>query len=170
MQYKETKCQQSRRFKLTVIGEEGTGKTTLLKNLKCNRSVQSSELLTINTWELANPNTMADRIDFEVWDLNGKQDCYPIPSWLISTRSIYLVLFRACDRSEGVKKLKSWLITLEAMAPGCPVLIVGTHIENMEKLDIEVRCSYPKNNSILTIISTVSDTFCSTSIIFIKVL
>ncbi|KAI6657253.1 hypothetical protein LOD99_11144 [Oopsacas minuta] len=134
-----TKCHLNRRFKLALVGYHGTGKTTLLKTLQSKRinDIHSTEGIDINKWDLINPDDKLQKIEFEVWDFAGQQDYYPTLHCFLSPRSVYLLVFRACDRQKGISELEGWLKSLEMMAPGCPVLLVGTHIDEIEQESLQ---------------------------------
>ena len=135
-----TKCDYNRRFKLALVGYQGRGKTTLLKTLqsKSINDILSTEGIDINKWELIKPDDKSKKIEFEAWDFAGQQDYYPTHHCFLSPRSVYLLVFRACDRQKGISELDGWLKSLEMMAPGCPVLLVGTHIDEIEQESLQV--------------------------------
>ena len=141
-----TDCRPNRRFKLALVGYQGRGKTTLLKTLqsKSISDILSTEGIDINKWDLMNPENnrekkeQIEKIEFEAWDFAGQQDYYPTHHCFLSPRSVYLLVFRACDRQKGISELDGWLKSLEMMAPGCPVLLVGTHIDEIEQESLQV--------------------------------
>ena len=135
-----TECRPNRRFKLALVGYKGRGKTTLLKTLqsKSISATLSTEGIDINKWDLINPEDSKEKIEFETWDFAGQQDYYPTHHCFLSPRSVYLLVFRACDRQRGIAELDGWLKSLEMMAPGCPVLLVGTHIDEIEQENLQV--------------------------------
>ncbi|CAG2250388.1 unnamed protein product [Mytilus edulis] len=66
---------------------------------------------------------------FKTWDFGGQKEYYATHQYFLSPRSLYLVW--------------QWLVNIQARAPGAPVLIVGTHKDELTAR--ATRDNYPAN-------------------------
>ena len=74
-------------------------------------------------------------ITFMVWDFGGQDEFQPTHQCFLSKRSIYLVLWNLTYKEKGIDELKGWLLNIQARAPNAPVLIVGTHLDQLSKAE-----------------------------------
>ena len=123
-----------KRIKLLVLGEEATGKTSLLscfhlKNKtkkgfqKRNRKTISTDGLEINNWQADND------IEFQTWDFAGQQVFYPTHQFFLSSRCIYIITFNASNINAA--RPKYWVRQISAIAKDRPpIFLVGTHIDD----------------------------------------
>jgi internalin A len=115
--------------KLLVVGEGGTGKSSLLKSLR--NEVFDPELPTTHGIELnqlcvPHPSLSSTEITLNTWDFGGQHIYHATHQFFLTKRSLYLVVWNA---RLGVEqgRLHFWLETIRALAPDAPILLVATH-------------------------------------------
>ena len=123
-----------KRIKLLVLGEEATGKTSLLNcfNVKNktkkmfsrrNTKTLSTDGLDINNWQ---PDSS---VEFQTWDFAGQQVFYPTHQFFLSSRSIYIVTFNVVNLNAS--RPKYWIRQISAVTrDNPPIFLVGTHIDD----------------------------------------
>ncbi|XP_060085692.1 leucine-rich repeat serine/threonine-protein kinase 2-like [Ylistrum balloti] len=124
------------RMKLMVVGYGGRGKSTLLQALmKQYRSQQHdtpTDGVIVQDWKFERQKTFEDfhgnvTYTINTWDFAGQEDFYSTHQCYLTDRAVYLVVM---DLERGIGEinlLRSWLANIHARAPGCPVIVVGTH-------------------------------------------
>ncbi|XP_071960738.1 leucine-rich repeat serine/threonine-protein kinase 2-like isoform X2 [Antedon mediterranea] len=126
------------RMKLMLVGYGGRGKTTLIRRLQREKISRNSNIATVGVnvreWTIT---VKHDRkpVDFllSTWDFAGQEDFYSTHPCFLTGRALYLVVF---DLSKGVSEINTirpWLLTIQALAPSCPVILVGTHKDKVPK-------------------------------------
>lgn len=78
-----------------------------------------------------NGNSMYGPVVFRTWDFGGQKEYYATHQYFLSKRSLYLVVWRIDDGKSGLIEVLQWLGNIQARAPNSPVLIVGTHHDNI---------------------------------------
>ncbi|CAD5120940.1 DgyrCDS9493 [Dimorphilus gyrociliatus] len=96
-----------RRTKLMLVGLGGAGKTSLMKSLISEQPTKT-------------PPDVTDGIDIVNWDVGS---------------AIYILAWNVRLGHEH-SGLKFWLSSIECHAPKTPVLVVGTHIDEVEKSEL----------------------------------
>ncbi|XP_061197490.1 leucine-rich repeat serine/threonine-protein kinase 1-like [Saccostrea echinata] len=66
-------------------------------------------------------------VTFRTWDFGGQKEYYATHQYFLSPRSLYLVMWKLIDGEEGIQTIWQWLVSIQARAPGSPVIIIGTH-------------------------------------------
>lgn len=56
---------------------------------------------------------------------------YATHQYFLSKRSLYLVVWRIDEGKSGLIEVLQWLGNIQARAPNSPVIIVGTHQDNV---------------------------------------
>jgi small GTP-binding protein len=117
--------------KLLVVGEGGTGKSSLLRALRNETfapDLTTTHGIEVATLELAHSSQAHVKIILNTWDFGGQQIYHATHQFFLTERSLYLVAWNA---RLGVEqgKLHYWLDTIKALAPEAPVLLVATHID-----------------------------------------
>ncbi|XP_070193267.1 leucine-rich repeat serine/threonine-protein kinase 2-like isoform X2 [Littorina saxatilis] len=125
------KAQRYYRMKLMVVGYGGRGKTSLLQTLK--KKVRNTPAppvtvgVIVDEWKFERNKSVTYTLS--TWDFAGQEDFYSTHQCFLSNRTLYLVVYDISLGTEEVDKLKPWLANIHARAPGCPVIIVGTHYD-----------------------------------------
>ncbi len=117
--------------KLLVVGEGGTGKSSLLRALRNETfapNLSTTHGIEVATIELSHPNQTHLRITLNTWDFGGQQIYHATHQFFLTERSLYMVAWNARLGAEQ-GKLHYWLDTIKALAPKAPVLLVATHID-----------------------------------------
>ena len=73
-------------------------------------------------------------ITFRTWDFAGQREYYTTHQYFISRRAIYLVCWKLSEEEKGIDEIHQWLSNIQTRAPGSPVIIVGTHHDQISKL------------------------------------
>jgi GTPase SAR1 family protein len=73
-------------------------------------------------------------ITFRTWDFAGQREYYTTHQYFISRRAIYLVCWKLSEEEKGIDEIHQWLSNIQTRAPGSPVIIVGTHHDQIAKL------------------------------------
>ncbi|XP_071486222.1 leucine-rich repeat serine/threonine-protein kinase 2-like [Diadema antillarum] len=144
------------RMKLMVVGYGGRGKSTLLARLQGQKYDKKAENVATAGVVVKEWTIQIRKKDFvlSTWDFAGQEDFYSTHPCFLTGRALFLVVFDVSKGQEELKTLRPWLLTIQALAPGCPVIIVGTHkdkipkdngIEYLEDMQIKVTeiCSAP---------------------------
>lgn len=92
------------------------------------------------------------RIAFDVWDFGGQEVFYPTHNFFLTSRAIYLALFRA-DKLV-THRLEYWMKTIKHVSrkntKDCLVFLVGTHADNcspehLASVQEQLRFKFPKS-------------------------
>ena len=62
-----------------------------------------------------------------------QKEYYATHQYFLSKRSLYLVCWRVTDGEKGVLDIMQWLVNIQARAPNSAVIIVGTHLDQINK-------------------------------------
>ncbi|KXZ48565.1 hypothetical protein GPECTOR_26g468 [Gonium pectorale] len=63
---------------------------------------------------------------FSLWDFGGQDVYYSTHAFFMASRAVYLVMYRSRDDSE-LDRLQEYMDRIQALAPGAPMVLVGTH-------------------------------------------
>ena len=121
------------RMKLMLVGKQDRGKTTLVTRLQGNEIVgpnQSTVGVDVSEWNYGGIGKR--KFQFSIWDFGGQEEYYATHQCFLSERSMYLLLFNLKHGEKGVEELKPWLDNIVLRAPRSCVIIVGTHLDEVE--------------------------------------
>jgi len=85
-------------------------------------------------------------LELSVWDFAGQREYYHNHQYFLSTRSVFLVVWKISEGTEGLKSLDFWLRSLACHLPqndfahkeiSFSVIIVGTFLDEADKCDIQ---------------------------------
>ncbi|XP_077977782.1 leucine-rich repeat serine/threonine-protein kinase 1-like [Glandiceps talaboti] len=164
------KSQKYSRMKLMFVGVQGIGKTTLLNQLRRegtgsyqsrsaegwarrqgNRNIDQKtrggtyiSTVGVDVCDWTYPKNPArsrhGQVTFSTWDFGGQKEYYATHQYFLSKRSVYLLLWKITDGEKGVNELQQWLVNIQVRAPDSPVIIVGTHYDEIVR-----KKQYPKD-------------------------
>ncbi|KAG4071917.1 hypothetical protein HA402_006078 [Bradysia odoriphaga] len=147
------------RMKLMVVGVQGIGKTSLLELLRQESTVKNKKGADHWTRRMGNSTSKSEKysnistvgvdisdwvcekkvkgtsqhgpVVFRTWDFGGQKEYYTTHQYFLSKRSLYLVVWRISDGKQGLTAILQWLSNIQARAPNSPVIIVGTHYDEI---------------------------------------
>uniref|UniRef100_A0A915AF19 non-specific serine/threonine protein kinase n=1 Tax=Parascaris univalens TaxID=6257 RepID=A0A915AF19_PARUN len=70
-------------------------------------------------------------VTFRTWDFGGQREYYATHQYFLSRRSLYIVVWRTTDGDAALPDMHQWLVNIQARAPNSPVIIVGTHVDQV---------------------------------------
>jgi small GTP-binding protein len=114
--------------KLLLVGEGGTGKSSLLRALRnetFDANLSTTHGIEVDHLKLSHFN---HEIMLNTWDFGGQQIYHATHQFFLTKRSLYMVVWNArLGVDQG--RLDYWLETIKAHAPDAPVLLVATHVD-----------------------------------------
>ncbi|EGC32773.1 cGMP binding protein with small GTPase-serine/threonine kinase-dep-rasgef-gram-and two cGMP binding domains [Dictyostelium purpureum] len=144
----ETGARPCLRSKLVVLGDPGVGKTSVIQCIKGKKKKQTNNNVNINN-NGSEIGIEIDQYDFDIvdeddkkrrvitlstWDI-ANQDVYFSSSQLFdSERSVYIVVFSL--NNDDFSAIEYWLHCIMSTSPNSPIVLVGTHIDEFENLNV----------------------------------
>src|SRR5262249_5586430 len=129
--------------KLLIVGEGGTGKSSLLRALRAEAfdpHLPTTHGIEIDQLKLSHPSLAQgeESIILNTWDFGGQQIYHATHQFFLTKRSLYLVVWNArLGADQG--RLDYWMDTIKVLAPDAPVILVATHIdERMPDLNYQL--------------------------------
>jgi|SRR5579863_812529 len=117
------------RAKLMLVGEGGVGKSNLLRRLRGEPFLQTSDPthnLEIRPLSIQHPVQPGVTLDLRAWDFGGQVFFHATHQFFYTGKSVFLLVWNARDNFEE-SKLGNWLDRIQALAPGAPIALVATH-------------------------------------------
>ncbi|KAH9524593.1 hypothetical protein Btru_027277, partial [Bulinus truncatus] len=140
-----------KRTKLMLVGLGGAGKTSLVKALLSESKKTPLTLeqeitdgIDICQWSVS---TKDGAITYNVWDFAGQTVYYNTHQFFLSDRAIYLLLWNIRLGHEHAG-LQFWLNSISVHAPKAPIFVVGTHLDQMSKIELPKEELLQKYNQI----------------------
>jgi internalin A len=126
--------------KVLIVGEGRVGKTSVAKALagqKHDRAEPTTHGMRITTLPLAHPDRDGVTMRLSVWDFGGQDIYHATHQFFLTGRSLFLLVWNAGEGTDR-GRLRYWLETITARAPGAPILIVATYTAD-RAADIDAR-------------------------------
>jgi GTPase SAR1 family protein len=134
--------------KLILVGEGGTGKSSLLRAFEdkgLNASLETTHGIEVGTLMLPHSSLPGQSLQLNTWDFGGQDIYRATHQFFLTKRSLYLVVWNArLGNEQG--RLDYWLNSIRMQAPDASILLVATHIdERAPDLNIpQYRADYPQ--------------------------
>ena len=118
-------------MKLMLVGQANRGKTTLVAILQGKDCGNEATVgVDVSEWWYR-PSFGKKKFQFSIWDFGGQEEYYATHQCFLTERSLYLLLFNLKHKEEGVQELRPWLNNIALRAPNSLVIIVGTHLDEV---------------------------------------
>ncbi|KAL5004316.1 hypothetical protein ScPMuIL_017772 [Solemya velum] len=131
-----------KRTKLMLVGLGGAGKTSLVRSLLSGNhksALPTDEEITdgidISTWSVKYQD---EHLTYSVWDFAGQTVYYNTHQFFLSNRAVYLLLWNVRLGHEHAG-LDFWLSSVCVHAPKAPIFVVGTHYDQVSKIELPVK-------------------------------
>ncbi|XP_064619612.1 uncharacterized protein LOC135483043 [Lineus longissimus] len=139
-----------KRTKLMLVGLGGAGKTSLVKALLSGTNMSHLESgqditdgIDIHSWTVKGKE---DSVTYSVWDFAGQTVYYNTHQFFLSNRAIYLLLWNLRLGAEHAG-LDFWLSSISVHAPHAPILVVGSHLDQVQQFNVptqQLQKRYPQ--------------------------
>jgi len=119
--------------KILIVGDDGVGKTTLMRKLEDNDfqveigKEPSTRGIKIKPWELLTCYDTENKLNFEqvklqLWDFGGHPIYHTTHQFFFTKGSLYLFVWEA--RKEKTRSFDDWFNTIKLLSDNSPVIVV----------------------------------------------
>ncbi|KAL8560611.1 hypothetical protein ACOMHN_062576 [Nucella lapillus] len=140
-----------KRTKIMMVGLGGAGKTSLVKALMSDKGQaemavgeEITDGIDICPWTV---DTEEGPLTFSIWDFAGQTVYYNTHQFFLSDRAVYLLLWNIRLGFEHAG-LDFWLSSISVHAPKAPIFVVGTHVDQVSKVELPMREMKQRYNQI----------------------
>lgn len=119
-----------RRYKVSLVGSGGSGKTAWIKKLITGENKVSSYTATIGCEVFPlDFNTNEGKITLDIWDAAGTTEKGGLTDAYVLNSDV-IILFFDSGSVESFSDLKRWIATKTRIAPNAKYIVVGNKKEN----------------------------------------
>lgn len=124
------------RVKVMFVGDAAVGKTSLVHYMANGTfkpkdySVATDGIdLTAIKCDAKDDKGTDTQVYLDCWDFAGQDLYYTTHQFFLSVRAIYVVMFNLAAPNEN--NVHYWLKSIRMMSPGAPIILVGTHADQV---------------------------------------
>ncbi|CAF1146931.1 unnamed protein product [Adineta ricciae] len=144
-----------KRTKLMLVGLGGAGKTSLVRAFLASHSDSTPEVtdgIDILKWKvpLGEPD---DVLEFSVWDFAGQSVYYHTHQFFLAKKAVYVLAWNIRLGAEHAG-LDFWLSSICCHAPNAPIFVVGTHMDQVSRIDLrqdDLKRRYPQISEFINV-------------------
>ena len=118
--------------KVLLVGDGGTGKTSLVKRLlghTIDKNEPQTHGINIKPWKIKKGG---DEIKVNLWDFGGQEIMHATHQFFLSKRSLYILVLD-CRKDE---KIEYWLKHIESFGGDSPILVAINKIDENPSFDV----------------------------------
>ncbi|UJR35583.1 hypothetical protein I4U23_028336 [Adineta vaga] len=137
-----------KRTKLMLVGLGGAGKTSLVRAFlesHSNSAPAVTDGIDIVKWKVP-LSEQNDVLEFSVWDFAGQSVYYHTHQFFLAKKAVYVLAWNIRLGAEHAG-LDFWLSSICCHAPNAPIFVVGTHMDQVSRIDLrqdDLKRRYPQ--------------------------
>ncbi|CAF1216648.1 unnamed protein product [Adineta steineri] len=137
-----------KRTKLMLVGLGGAGKTSLVRAFLESHSTAPpvvTDGIDILKWKVPLDNS-DDVLEYSVWDFAGQSVYYHTHQFFLAKKAVYVLAWNIRLGAEHAG-LDFWLSSICCHAPNAPIFVVGTHMDQVSRIDLrqdDLKRRYPQ--------------------------
>jgi small GTP-binding protein len=124
---------QKKQFKITVVGLDSAGKTTMLNFLRFEKNIETLPTIGVNVEVLKREN-----VNLSIFDLGGQMHFRTLWGTLMRGTSAIIFVIDSADRTRIEEaKAELWKVLIDPQYPDAPLLIVANKQDKEGALSLE---------------------------------
>ena len=121
-------------MKVFIVGSSKSGKSSLSRGIESDSTREPESFgtgLEVRTLKMAH-------INISLWEFDGQDEFCSTQTFFMAERAIFIVVYNTNDEKEQqLENVKSWFQKIKARAPKAPVIVIGTHRDQVADEDAE---------------------------------